>query len=101
VPEHVELDPAIAAWYEAARAAAAEIARYGEIRNRAIEHIQNAMGDAVEARIGGRPVVSWKPSKPSEYIDAKALRDELPDVAAKYTKLKAPARPFKILAGDE
>jgi hypothetical protein len=97
----VELDAAVAAWYQAARAASAEIDRCTGIRNRAIEHIQAAMGDAHEARIDGRPVVTWKPSKPAPYIDKKALETDLPDVAAKYTKYKQPARPFKLLGGDD
>jgi hypothetical protein len=100
MPEHVELDPAVAAWYQAAKAAAAEITRCTEIRNRAIEHIQNAMGDAEQATIDGRPVVSWKPSKPAPYIDKKALETDLPEIAAKYTAYKKGARPFKLLDGD-
>jgi len=101
MPEHVELDPAVAAWYEAARTASAEIARLSEIKTRAIDHIQQAMGDAHEARIGGKPVVTWKPSKAAPYIDKKALETDLPEIAAKYTKYKQPARPFKLLDGSE
>ena len=98
-PPPVELDATVAAWYEAAKAAAAQIAEIAEIRDRAIEHIKHAMGDATEARIGGQPVITWRPSKPAKYIDAKALAADLPDVAAKYTKVKQAARPFKILDG--
>jgi hypothetical protein len=97
----VELDPATAAWRQAALTAKAEIARLTEIYDRATEHIQNALGDAQQATIGGKPAISWAWSKPSPYIDKKALETDLPDVAARYTKFKKPARPFKILDGDQ
>lgn len=97
----VELDATVAAWVEAIRAADTEIARLAGIRGRAAEHIQQAMGDAVEATIGGRPVVTWKPSKPSPYIDRAALEAAHPDIAAQFTKLKKAARPFKILTVDD
>lgn len=93
----VELDATVAAWLTAARTASAEIARLAEVRDRAYEQIKAAMGDAVEATVGGRPVVTWKPSKPGEYIDRKALEAAHPAIAAEFTKTKAAARPFKIL----
>jgi len=96
----VELDATLAAWVQAARAAADQIAYYTEIRDRAVEHIQAAMGDATSATIGGRPAVSWKTSKPGKYIDRAALEADLPDVAAKYTRFKQAARPFRILTVD-
>lgn len=99
--EAVELDPAITAWYQAAKAAAAEIARCTEIRDRAYEHIKNALGDAQEGRVDGKPAVSWAWSKPSPYIDKKALEADHPDIAAKYTRMKKPARPFRLLDGDQ
>lgn len=98
-PGHVDLGTAAEAWYRAILVLDAQIAECQAARKRAVEIIQSAMGDATEARIGGQPVVSWKPSKPAKYIDAKALEADLPDVAAKYTREKQPARPFKILDG--
>jgi hypothetical protein len=97
----VDLGPVTAAWVEAAKAATAEIARWAEIRDRAYERIKDAMGDSPEARIGGRPAVSWAWSKPARYLDAKALAADLPDIAAKYTAYRQPARPFKILDGGQ
>ena len=96
----VELDQAVAAWHQAALAATSQIAYYTEIRDRAYEHIQAAMGDAAEATIGGRPAVSWKTSRPGKYIDRAALEADLPDIAAKYTRFKQAARPFKVLPLD-
>lgn len=98
----VELDATIAAWVEAARAATGQIAYYAEIRDRAYEHVQAAMGDAVEATVNGRPVVSWKPSKPSMRLDRKALEADLgTDLVAKYLRPSAAARPFKLIALDD
>lgn len=94
----IDLDSTTAAWVQAAAAASTEIARLTAIRDRAIEHVKQAMGDAVQARIGGQPAVTWAWSKPATCIDVKALTADLPDVAAKYTREKQAARPFKIIA---
>jgi hypothetical protein len=100
-PGPIELDATIAAWVEAGRAAIGQIAYYTEIRDRAYEHIQAAMGDAVEARVGGRPVVSWKPAKPSMRLDRKALEADLgSELVARYLRPSTAARPFKVLPLD-
>lgn len=94
----VELDPNTAAWYQALQAADAQIAHYAGIRGRAIEHLQSAMGDAVEATIGGRAVITWKPAKPSMRLDRKALEADLgADKVAEYLRPSAPSRPFRVL----
>lgn len=98
----VELDATIAAWVEAARAATGQIAYYTEIRDRAYEQIQAAMGDAVEATIGGRPAVSWKLSKPSLRLDRNALEKTYgTDTIAQFLVESKAARPFKIIAVDD
>ena len=97
----LDLDPVIAAWLTACREWNAQIAELTEKRDRAIELLKAAMGPATEARIGGKPVVSWVWSRPATYIDKKALEKDLPDVAARYTREKAAARPFKILEVKE
>lgn len=96
-----DLDPAIAAWVQAARTAAAEIARLTEIRDRAIEHVKNAMGDNEHAAIDGQPAVSWAWSKPSQRLDRKKLEENFgADVIAGFLVDCKPARPFRILDGD-
>lgn len=98
MPDAVELDATAAAWLEAIRAADAKIAQLKEVRERAAEHVQAAMGDAVEARIGGRPVVSWKPSKPGTSLDRKALEKAYgADVIKAFVRANKAARPFKVL----
>jgi hypothetical protein len=98
-PAPVDLDGTDAAqWYAALREADAQIALYTGIRGRAIEHLQQAMGDAVEARIGGQPAISWKPSKPSMRLDRKALEKDLgTELVARYLRPSAASRPFKVL----
>lgn len=91
-----ELDPQAAAWLEAARAANTEIARLTEIRDRAIGHVKNALGDNEQATIDGRPVVAWAWSKPGKRLDRKALERDFGDLRA-YEIENTPARPFKIL----
>ena len=53
--DHVELDGTTAAWIEAARAATTEIARLTEIKERAIQHVKDTLGDIPEGRINGSP----------------------------------------------
>lgn len=103
--DHLDLDgqddAVLRAWITACHDWTAQIAELTDKRNRAYQLIKDRLGDSTEARISGRPVVSWAWSKPAEYIDAKALKAEMPEVAAKFTKLKAAARPFKLLDAPE
>lgn len=97
--EHVNLEdnPVAAAWLAHCAELRKEIAKLQAEYDRGTEAIKDAMGDSSEARLGGVPVVTWRTSQPAKYIDTTALRAELPDVAARFTRLKAAARPFKIL----
>lgn len=101
MPDAIELNTTIAAWVEAIRAADAEIARLTEMRDRAVYQVQAAMGDAVEATIGGRPVITWKPAKPSMRLDRFKLEETygVDEIALFLVPSKA-ARPFRILAVD-
>lgn len=96
--DHVELDATTAAWRMAIPVIDAKIAELQEQRARAVEHVKAAMGDATEARIDGKPVASWAWSKPATEIDRKALERDLPEIAARYTREKSAARPFRILS---
>lgn len=102
--DHVDLDkdPVIAAWFQAIEGWDQQLAEIKEKRERAVELIKAAMGDAEQARIGGKPVATWAWSKPGQRIDRKKLEGDYgADVIAAYLVDNAPARPFKILAGDE
>lgn len=96
--DHVDLDPSTAAWLSAARAATAEIARLSEIRDRAIQHVKDTLGDAEEARVDGKPVVTWAWSKPGQRLDRKKLEGDYgADVIAAYLVDNQPSRPFRLL----
>lgn len=96
-----DLDATAAAWLRAAQAANAEIARLTEIRDRAIEHIQAAMGDQETATVGGRPAVTWAWSKPGQRLDRKKLEGDFgADVIAVYLVDNKPGRPFRIVLED-
>jgi len=102
--DYVNLDanPVTAAWFGAIRTWDTQIAELQEKRARAFDLIQQAMGDHAEARIDGKPVITWAWSKPSMRLDRKALEADLgPDTVSKYLVESKPARPFRILAGDE
>lgn len=105
-PRVIDLDQlpdaaVVTAWYAAISGWDEEIAELQAKRARAVEIIQAAMGDADEARIGGRPVITWRTSKPTMRLDRKALEAHFGTaVIARFLKPAKPARPFKILGGD-
>jgi len=97
-----ELPPTAAAWLEAARAANQEIARLTEIRDRAVDHVKEAMGDAEQATVHGKPAVTWAWSKPGQRLDRGKLEEAFgAEVIAGYLVDNKPARPFKIVLGED
>jgi predicted phage-related endonuclease len=89
--------PVARAWLAHCTTLRREITKLQAEYDHGVQAIKDVMGDAAEATLNGTPVITWKASAPSEYIDSKALRADLPDIAAKYTKTKAVSRPFRIL----
>jgi hypothetical protein len=97
-----ELPPDAVAWLRAAQAAKTEISRLQEICQRAIEHVQQAMGDHDEATISGRPAVTWAWSKPGQRLDRRKLEEAYgAETIAAYLVDNQPARPFKIISGGD
>ncbi len=94
-----ELSAEAAAWLAAARAAKARIAELEQVAERAIGHVQAAMGDADEATVGGRTAVTWAWSKPGKRLDRAALEADFGDLKA-YEVDNKPARPFRIVTED-
>jgi hypothetical protein len=92
-------DPAPLAWYTAIEEWDEQLAELAEKRERAVEIIQAAMGDAEEARIKGRLVITWKTSKPTKRVDRKKLEADLGAdvVTERYLTESKAARPFRIL----
>lgn len=97
--DHIDLEnhPVAAAWLTHCAQLRREITKLQEEYDHGVEAIKHVMGDTTEARINGQPVITWAPSRPAEYLDSKALKADHPDLAAEYTRLKAAARPFRIL----
>jgi len=60
------------------------------------EEIKLAMGSAEALTINGAVVATWKQGKPRELVDAKALKAELPDIYARFTKQSEAPRPFLV-----
>ncbi len=96
-----ELSAEAAAWLAAAQLAKRQIAELEQVAERAIQHVQAAMGDHDEATVGGRPAVTWAYSKPGKRFDKAALEaDHGPEFVAKYLVDNKPARPFRIVLED-
>jgi hypothetical protein len=97
-----DLDATAAAWLQAARAAGKEIARLEEIRDRALFHVKEAMGDTEQATVNGRPAATWAWSKPGQRLDRKKLEEAYgQEEIARYLVDNKPARPFKIVLEGE
>ena len=96
MPDHVNLSHESIAWYQAIRVIDTKIAELTEARQVAVQHVQDAMADATEARIDGRPVITWRYSKPSRRLDRKALEGAFGELSA-YEVENKPSRPFRIL----
>jgi hypothetical protein len=97
-----ELNGTAAAWLTAARTAAAEIARLSEIRDRALEHVKEALGDHETGTLAGKPVVTWAWSRPARRLDRKKLEEAYgKDVIDGYLVDARPARPLRILDGEQ
>lgn len=109
----VDLDD-IAGWIEADQKLSAEIDRLTEAhktqmaelvkaRDDVREKIQTRMGEAVEARVGGRPVIAWKWKKAGSHLDQRALKRDNPELIARYTVPSKAARTYVLLdlEGDD
>lgn len=66
--------------------------RVGELEDK----IKAFMGDRETLTVGGETAATWKNSKPRQTLDAAALRKEMPDVAARFTREGAPSRRFLL-----
>lgn len=59
--------------------------------------IMRALGDAdTLVDVTGKPLVTWKASKPRETFDAKALKAANPEIHAQFVKVGNPSRTFLI-----
>lgn len=104
-PADLGTDAVILGWYQAIGALDTQIAEIEdelaplrEQRDRAVLHVQEAMGDAEIGLVAGRVVVTWKWSKPRRVIDQAALEAAFGKdvVARRFMKDARAARPFRL-----
>lgn len=100
---HVDIDD-LAGWVEADRNLTAQIvaldlskAELEQARDIVRDQLRERIGDAHEARIGGRPVITYRPAKAGTYLDQKSLKADHPELVEQYQKTKKAARPFVVL----
>ena len=95
----VELDGAARQWYAAYLVAKERADTAAEEMKRCREHLEAAIGDADDATVDGKLVITYRWSKPTERIDVKALREKEPDLAAQFTVTGTPTRSFRLADG--
>lgn len=86
-----------ATWVTALHQVRADIAEKRKMEEAIEQQIKALIGDATEARVDGKPVITYRWTKPRERIDAKKLRDEQPDIARAYTVTGEATRQFRLL----
>lgn len=76
---------------------APQLAQLEAEKDEARDYLRAYLGPATELVDPlGRTLATARPSKASTYVDTKALVAAYPDIAAKYTKTKATARPLLV-----
>ncbi|ASU81385.1 hypothetical protein CDO52_00055 [Nocardiopsis gilva YIM 90087] len=93
---HIDLDDD-ATWVAALRQVRAQIAELKQTEAVIEGQLKGRLGEATEARVGGRPVITYRWTKPVERLDTRRLRREHPDLIAEYTRTGEPGRRFVLL----
>lgn len=88
----------IAGLFTSLDAVQSDIAALQEAERSLKEQIKAELGDeGTVGTIGGRAVVTFRPSAPGSQLDGKALRADHPELYDKYLIEKRASRPFKVL----
>ena len=82
----VELRDEARQWLRTYNDAKAREQAAAEEAERAANLLRAALGEAEEGRLDGQTVVTWKATKRRD-IDTRRLREDLPDVAARYERV--------------
>lgn len=93
----VELEGAQVQWLDAYRAAKQQLDDAQAAVDRCREQLERFLGDAETATVDGKPVITWRWSRPTARVDVKALREEEPDIADAFTVLGNPVRSFRLV----
>lgn len=81
---------------EALRKAKAEIMQLEETADTAALAIKALLGDAEALTLNGKPLVTWKSSKPAQRFDTSAFKEAHPDLYTAFLKAGEPVRRFLI-----
>lgn len=84
-------------WVDLLRTVKARRAELDEVEAKARVEIENVLGTAETGTVNGKPVLTWKWSKPARRFDQTKFKAEHPDLAAQYTKLGDPVRRLTLM----
>lgn len=92
----VEADAEVLSIFESLCKAKATAKQYEEIADGAALVIKSALGDAEALTLNGKPLVTWKSSKPAQRFDTSAFKEAHPALYAEFLKTGESTRRFLI-----
>lgn len=94
----VEFDAALIGWLNVYRSAEEKIRELDEVKLKAREQLEQALGDCETGTVAGRPAVRWSFVK-SQRFDQSQFRESHPDL---YERFRVPlmSRRFTVVDGD-
>jgi predicted phage-related endonuclease len=96
---HLQLDQQLQQWRDAYLQAQAMEKDWAETKERARKHLEQALGDLEEGRVGDQVVVRWSYVKSSR-LDQRKLKEQAPDLVAQCT-VESLSRRFTVPTGDD
>jgi predicted phage-related endonuclease len=96
---HIQLDQQLQQWRDAYLQAHAMEKEWAETKERARSHLEHALGEIEEGRIGDQVAVRWSYVHSSR-LDQKKLKEQAPDLVASCT-VPSVTRRFSISTGDD
>ena len=95
--DHLDLDPTQQALLRTWRELDTQAKSYAQAASVIRSRLEEALGEREEAWVDGRPVVRYAWTQPRHSIDVKRLREEMPDVAEKFTRTGEPTRRWQVV----
>lgn len=74
-----------------------QIAALKDTETRLRQAIEHHMGDAQNGTLDGDTIITWRVGAKPRRFNQSAFKAAHPDLAAEYTELGEPARPFKVV----
>jgi hypothetical protein len=97
---HVDLPSDLAGWIDILRQVKAKRAELDTVEAQAREKIQDALADAEEGRLDGRPVVRWTHTAAPRRFDKTRFQKEHPRLYDLYVTTGEPGRRFTLITPD-